>query len=982
MKRLIILLTLGVAGCGGQDLPAVSVVKLEETGAEIVRDSRGKVLEISLRADATDDELQLLSELTGLENLNLSGTKVSDSGLEHLTGMSNLKALRLSITRVSDSGLLHLHRLTQLQSLDLSGLQITDAGLRNLEELRELRSLDISGTRVTGAGLAHLAGLTSLERLVLSGTGVGDDGLKHLVRLTRLESLDLSGTQVTGSGLEHLAGLTNLRDLAVGFTRVCDTGLMHLKNLDRLESLNVDRSQVTSTGVNALREVLPTCSIVGRGKLAVTESKPDRKRDSHQRMLAVLREVDARTADEHPYLGDGQLRQLAQQLNSLPFNAPVSVRVKAMFQLAESQLKAGQTEQAVEQLMQCSALLQEEKTMPNVAQIRSFLDKRIAVAYLRLAENRNCVHCRDEDCCIFPIQGGGVHRNKQPARNAVKHLTQCLERNGGDVTAIWLLNVAYMALGEYPDAVPPEWLISEEQYAPRQDFPKFSNIALKLGLNTFSLCGGMIVDDLNGDRWLDVVTSSWDTSGQMRCWLNNGDGTFTENTEEAGLIGLFGGLNMIQADYDNDGDVDILVLRGAWLKQFGHHPNSLLQNDGHGRFRDVTFDAGLGESYYPTQSAAWADYDNDGDLDLYVANEIGDSELFNNDGLGHFANVARHAGVTGGRYPKGVVWGDYDNDRYPDLYVSNLKGANFLYHNNRDGTFTDVASKTGVQEPTRSFPAWFWDFNNDGALDLFVAAYWADVNNFAADYLGRTHRAGTDRLYQGDGKGAFHDVTTAMGLANVTLPMGSNFGDVNNDGFLDFYLGTGYPDYAGLMPNRMFRNHQGARFEDVTAAAGLGHLQKGHGVAFADYDHDGDQDIFIEMGGAFPGDAFSDAVFENPGFGNHWVVVRLNGRESNRAGIGARIRAEVTEDGKSRSIYKWVNSGGTFGGSPLRQHIGLGAATRIDRLEIYWPTTDLTQAFTDLEVDRMIVIVEGQEDFQQILLRPAPGSVADAAVAP
>ncbi len=467
-------------------------------------------------------------------------------------------------------------------------------------------------------------------------------------------------------------------------------------------------------------------------------------------------------------------------------------------------------------------------------------------------------------------------------------------------------------------------------------------------------------------NWLDVVTSSWDTSGQMRCWLNNGDGTFTDHTEKSGLTGLFGGLNMIQADYDNDGDIDILVLRGAWLRENGRHPNSLLQNDGHGRFRDVTFEVGLGEHFYPTQSAAWADYDNDGDLDLYIANEIGSSELFNNDGKGHFTNGTIMAGVPGGRYPKAVVWGDYDNDRYPDLYLSNLKGPNQLYHNNRDGTFTDVAAQAGVVEPNRSFPTWFWDFNNDGVLDLYVGAYWAKIGYFAADYLGHSHAAATDRLYQGDGNGGFRDVTEDMNLAKVTLPMGSNFGDVDNDGFLDFYLGTGYPDYAGIMPNRMFHNQGGQRFEEVTAAAGLGHLQKGHGVAFADYDHDGDQDIFIELGGAFRGDAFSDAVFQNPGFGNHWITVKLVGTKSNRAAIGARIRAEVQEDGKLRSIYKWVNSGGTFGGSPLRQHIGLGSATRIERLEIYWPTTDTTQVFTDIEVDQMIKIIEGEDKYHPI----------------
>ncbi|TWU13721.1 FG-GAP repeat protein [Symmachiella macrocystis] len=713
--------------------------------------------------------------------------------------------------------------------------------------------------------------------------------------------------------------------------------------------------------------LLLALGVIGCGPAEVTETNPAEDGDSHQRMLATLKEIQASSTDEQPYLNDGRQEQLAQQLESLPANVPPQVKLKTQLQLSEAQLQAGNSQQAVEQLLEAKKyLLEVASVVPRSDQVRDLLNMKLAVAYLRLAEDQNCVNCRDAECCIFPIQGKGVHRNKQPAQNAVKYLTAYLERNKTDATATWLLNVAYMTLGEYPEGVPKKWLLSDGQFELDSEFPKFKNISPQLGLNTFSLCGGMIVDDLNGDNWLDVVTSSWDTSGQMRCWLNNGDGTFTDHTEESGLTGLFGGLNMIQADYDNDGDVDILVLRGAWLRESGRHPNSLLQNDGHGRFRDVTFEVGLGDHFYPTQSAAWADYDNDGDLDLYIANEIGSSELFNNDGQGHFTNGTIMAGVPGGRYPKAVVWGDYNNDRYPDLYLSNLKGPNQLYHNNGDGTFTDVAAQAGVVEPNRSFPTWFWDFNNDGVLDIYVGAYWAKIGYFAADYLGHSHAAATDRLYQGDGNGGFHDVTEEMNLAKVTLPMGSNFGDIDNDGFLDFYLGTGYPDYAGIMPNRMFHNQNGLRFKEVTTAAGLGHLQKGHGVAFADYDHDGDQDIFIELGGAFRGDAFSDAVFQNPGFGNHWITVQLVGTKSNRAAIGARIRAEVKEDGKLRSIYKWVNSGGTFGGSPLRQHIGLGTANRIERLEVYWPTTDTTQVFTDLEVDQMIKIIEGEDKYHPI----------------
>jgi hypothetical protein len=198
--------------------------------------------------------------------------------------------------------------------------------------------------------------------------------------------------------------------------------------------------------------------------------------------------------------------------------------------------------------------------------------------------------------------------------------------------------------------------------------------------------------------------------------------------------------------------------------------------------------------------------------------------------------------------------------------------------------------------------------------------------------------------------------------------MGSNFGDINNEGWLDFYLGTGYVDYEGLMPNLLFVNRFGKRFEDVTYAARVGHLQKGHAVALADLDHDGDQDIFAQMGGWFAGDAFANALFENPGTDNHWLGVRLVGRQSNRSAIGARIRAEFVDGESRREVYRWVNSGGSFGANPLRQHLGVGRAERIDVLEVHWPTTKQSQVFRDLPADLCIEIVESQAEYRTLSL--------------
>ena len=697
--------------------------------------------------------------------------------------------------------------------------------------------------------------------------------------------------------------------------------------------------------------------------------------DGHEMMLRVLKKIESRTPIENHYLGDAGLRRVQEKLAALPESATEMDRFRLLVLAGFHNLRIGRTAESIRNYLEADKLLASvESELP-----REFVDEAIlqlAVAYLRMGENDNCVHGSTNQSCLLPIRGEGVHSKQQGSRGAIEHLTRLVERSPDHATARWLLNLAHMTVGDYPEKVPEKFLIPPERFESQKEFPRFSNVAPSLGLDVMSMCGGAIVDDFDNDGFLDVVVSDWGTSEQIRYFKNNGDGSFTERTEEAGLTGLYGGLNLVQADYDNDGDIDVLVLRGAWLDRAGRHPNSLLRNDGKGNFRDVTGESGLGSVHYPTQTAGWADYDNDGDLDLYIGNETFPSQLFHNNGKGFFRDVARTAGVTNDRYAKGVTWGDFNGDRYPDVYVSNVEGDNRLYRNNGDGTFTDVAPAAGVTGPTKSFPTWFWDFNNDGALDIYVSSYEAGVIYVASDYMGTPLLVEPDHLYQGDGKGKFREVGKEMGLTRITQPMGSNFGDVDHDGYPDYYLGTGYPAYEGLMPNLLFHNQRGEGFADVTTSADVGHLQKGHGVSFADLDNDGDEDIFIELGGSFPGDAFANALFENPGFGNHWLTLRLVGDKSNRFGVGARIRAEITEGDETRSVFKWVNSGGSFGASPLRQQIGLGAAETIDVLEIFWPTTGETQRFENVATDQFIEITEGESEFQKMEWRTTPFKVA------
>jgi hypothetical protein len=615
-----------------------------------------------------------------------------------------------------------------------------------------------------------------------------------------------------------------------------------------------------------------------------------------------------------------------------------------------------------------------------------------AMAYMRLAEDENCHLTSNRDACLLPIRGGGVHRRREGGEGAIRALVEVLSQDPGSLRARWLLNIAHMTLGSYPTGVPERHLIPPSVFAPEHPLARFDNVAAEAGLDLSGLAGGAILEDFDGDRRLDLVWSAMGFDEQMRFMRNKGDGTFEERTREAGLTGETGGLNMLPADYDNDGAVDVLVLRGGWLGSEGRFPLSLLRNDGRGRFSDVTRAAGL-LRFAPTQTAAWLDFDGDGWLDLFVGNEsawipdfvahqrtAGEGypcELYRNNGDGSFSEMAKKAGVDFVGFVKGIVSGDYDNDGRPDLYLSVWGGANLLFRNDGPAAgqgawrFTEVGSAAGVTEPLASFATFFFDYDNDGWLDLFVAGYGRKtgipiVEDVAADYLGLKTDAERDRLYRNRGDGSFEDVTKAVGLHRLLGAMALNYGDLDGDGWLDFYAGTGTPDLGMLVPNRMFRNDSGRRFQEVTTAGNFGHLQKGHAIAFGDVDNDGDQDVFEQMGGAYLGDKARSALYRNPGNANAWLGVELEGVRSNRQGVGARLKLAVDAPSGTRFIHRTVGSGGSFGGNPMRQEIGLGAARRVAWLEVVWPATGARQRVDGLKPGRRYRIREGNAKAEEV----------------
>lgn len=677
--------------------------------------------------------------------------------------------------------------------------------------------------------------------------------------------------------------------------------------------------------------------------------------------LESLCEVRRASLDEASRAIDTALQNVSESLDP-----PKAIRL--LNASATVYLYQGDTKNAIDQFEEALRIGDAHANEnANFAAMRNIDLAALGIAHMRRGEVENCLTNRNADVCIFPLTADARHKLRSGSERAIEYFQRYLEKEPSNLEVRWLLNVAYQTLGEYPDKVPRAYLIPPAALESKESIGRFVDIAPSLGLDTVGAAGGSITDDFDNDGFLDLVETSFDPCQPIRAFHNNGDGTFSDVSTRSHLAEQLGGINAVQTDYNNDGLLDIFVMRGGWEWPMR---NSLLRNNGDGTFSDVTLEAGLLSIDYSTHSAAWADFDNDGWLDLFIGHENTPSQLFRNKGDGTFEDVSARAGVNQAAFTKGVAWGDYDNDGYPDLYVSNYGTANFLYHNKRDGTFEEVATQLGVDQPRWSFPTWFWDYDNDGKLDLFVASYFFSSGEWVRPYLGLPRQGDSMKLYRNLGNGKFADVTQETGLDRSVAAMGANFGDVDNDGFLDFYLGTGAPTFTALMPNLLFHNQGGKSFAEISASSGTGHLQKGHGVSFADLDNDGDEDIFENVGGAVPGDKYNSVLFANPGHGNNWIAIKLVGVKSNRAAIGAKIKVTLNGPGAETGIrYREVSSGGSFGASPLMQHIGIGKATRIASIEVTWPTSRTRQEFINVPPNQFIEIKEFAKTYEKRSIR-------------
>jgi len=522
----------------------------------------------------------------------------------------------------------------------------------------------------------------------------------------------------------------------------------------------------------------------------------------------------------------------------------------------------------------------------------------------------------------------------------------------------WLWLTA-QKMGGYPAFVPAGQRM-EVKVGYETPKVEFEDIAAKIGLDKTSGGRGIAVFDYDNDGRLDVAIAS--AHGGCTLYRNNGDGMFTDVSVGSGLEECVNPFVITVGDYNNDGNADLFVTRYG----FYDGETQLFRNNGDGTFTDVTAAAGL-KLWGPSFSASWVDYDRDGHLDLFIANNLGGlfdrktpNRLFHNNGNGTFTEVTEAAGLSTLWPTIGSAWGDYNDDGYPDLFLSNALGRSQLYRNNGDGTFTDISAAAGIRDNCFGSVSFWCDYNNDGLLDI-VQFTWSDHENVL--HTMRHGEAPPDgrpaRIYRNNGDGTFALLGRNVGLTGCWGTMSGNAGDFNNDGYLDLVLGNGSPRMDRLEPPVLLE-YDGERYHNVTFAAGLPFGGKGHGSNMADLFGDGRLSVLVAAGGAYPGDLLTTRVFCPKSLPGNFLNVRLTGLKSNRSAIGARLSLESG----GRKQHREVSGGSNFGCLPFEQHFGLGTSQTADALQIRWPS-GLVQTFKNLPINDTLHFTEGQESWKR-----------------
>ena len=363
---------------------------------------------------------------------------------------------------------------------------------------------------------------------------------------------------------------------------------------------------------------LLACKSDQKNPVNVPEYNSNNFQTETKQIIDSISAIKARTNfRHHPYESGEKLKLIEKEVNIAKTNNDLPIKLYVEY--GKALLNAGRSEDAIIVFEDILTKLPENKIINNITKT---LHEALAISYMRLGEQKNCIENHSNESCLFPIKGKGIHINKSGSQKAITIYLSILKVFPEDLQSRWLLNLAYMTLDEYPNKVPKQFIIPPNVFQSEYDIDVFENISMAVGLDINGLAGGIILDDFNNDGYIDIMTSTWGMFGSIRYFTNEANGNFTERSKEAGFEGLTGGLNMIQADYNNDGFLDFYVMRSAWsgYKILGQLPNSLIRNNGDGTFTDVTISSGM-YAQHPTQSSVWFDFNSDGWLDLFVGNE-------------------------------------------------------------------------------------------------------------------------------------------------------------------------------------------------------------------------------------------------------------------------------------------------------------------------------------------------------------------------
>ncbi|MDA8017068.1 MAG: VCBS repeat-containing protein [Thermoanaerobaculia bacterium] len=606
----------------------------------------------------------------------------------------------------------------------------------------------------------------------------------------------------------------------------------------------------------------------------------------------------------------------------------------------------------------------------------------LSQALMRRAEVENCLgeasssaaeehlgsfhkHTRQRMCSL-PLPAH--HHQPDSMAEATHVLETLLDRYApADPLYLWLLNFAYMAQGRYPEEVPPRYLVETEftdmfygsaAVETRKRFPWLSlhDRAIELGVDLPDAGKGVAVEDFDGDGDLDLVTGG--TYGHLHLFLNRhseGGLGFVDATGASGLSDVLQPFIVTAADYDADGAMDLFVSRP-------NHHFQLLRNHGSGRFHDVTFTSGLLSPDEPSRLSlastlsAWGDVNRDGWIDLVVAQagvelpkniEIFDrpyahTRLYLNKG-GTFVDQTESYGlkeVVEDRLLMGAAFGDFDGDGWVDLMLSAYtRGRSRLLRNHEGHSFIDTGL---VGLPEAGFTTAFFDIDHDGRLDIFQGGQSPARTAAEAAVFRRNPGRNAARFFLRTEHG-FEVSKDIFSPPIAAGTMGSGFGDLDNDGCLDAYLGTGNPESWYLLPNLLYLGERDAtncvgRMAHASMLEGVGTIQKGHGIVFFDFDDDGDQDVYSSLGGMWQGDAWPNQLWVNESdTGNAWTKIRLRGRQSNRWGLGSTISIEARNaDGEPIRRHHLMDNGTGFGSAPYLAHIGLLDAVVVERATVTW----------------------------------------------